>query len=118
MSLDTRGSVTANVDVGNAPARGSQDAPVTIVEFSDYECPFCGRFFRETLPALQTEYIDSGRVRLVYRDFPLNSHRHAQKAAEAAKCADGQGHYWAMHDLLFERGVAGGCGISSVTLGS
>lgn len=88
--------------------RGDADAPVTIVEWSDFECPFCARFYEQTLPSLEEEYIKTGKVKLVYRDFPLSFHTNAQKAAEAAECAGEQGKYWEMHDLLFERGVQGG----------
>jgi protein-disulfide isomerase len=88
--------------------KGDPDAPVTIVEWSDFECPFCTRFYTETLGQIESEYIDTGKVRLVYKDFPLSFHPQAQKAAEAAECAGDQGKYWEMHDLLFENGVQGG----------
>ncbi|MBI2582348.1 DsbA family protein [Candidatus Woesearchaeota archaeon] len=88
--------------------KGDKDAPVTIVEWSDYECPFCGRFYTETLPSLEQEYIKTGKVKFVYRDFPLSFHPNAQKAAEAAECAGEQGKYWEMHNMLFEQGVQGG----------
>jgi len=87
---------------------GNKNAPVTIIEFSDFECPFCGRFFSQTLPSIKKSYIDTGKVKLVYRDFPLSFHPNAQKAAEAAECAKEQGKFWEMHDLLFEKGVSGG----------
>ena len=88
--------------VAGAPTLGRADAPVTIVEFSDYQCPFCGRFFATVLPALKSEYIDAGKVRYVFRDFPLDQlHPMARKAAEAAHCAGEQGKYWEMHDALF-----------------
>lgn len=88
--------------------KGDPDAPVTIVEWSDFECPFCARFYRDTLSQIESEYIDTGKVKLVYRDFPLGFHAQAQKSAEAAECAGEQNKYWEMHDLLFENGVAGG----------
>jgi protein-disulfide isomerase len=82
---------------------GRPDAPVTIVEFSDYQCPFCQRFFAATLPTLKTEYIDAGKVRYVFRDYPIDKlHPLARKAAEAAHCAGDQGKYWEMHDMLFQ----------------
>lgn len=97
------------VSVDNDAVKGSANAPITIIEFGDYECPFCARFFDQTLPSIQTNYIDTGKVRLVYRDFPLNDiHSNAQKAAEAAECAGEQDKYWEMHDKLFEEGVMGG----------
>lgn len=81
------------------PMRGPAEAPVTIVEFSDFECPYC----RQTVPVLQRIREEYGnQVRLVYRQFPLNSiHPRAQKAAEASLCADDQGQFWSMHDALF-----------------
>ena len=88
--------------------KGDADAPVTIVEWSDFECPYCVRFYEQTLGQIDEKYIKTGKVKLIYRDFPLGNHRQAQKAAEAAECADEQGKYYEMHDALFEKGVAGG----------
>jgi len=88
--------------VADAPTLGRADAPVTLVEFSDYQCPFCQRFFATTLPALKKDYIDTGKLRFVYRDFPLEMHPHAREAAVAAHCAGEQGKYWEMHDALFQ----------------
>lgn len=92
-----RMSVSADDD----PSIGPADAPVTIVEFSDYQCPYCKRFRDQTLDQLLSTY--EGKIRFVYRDFPLNGiHPAAQQAAEAAECADDQGQFWAMHDLIFQ----------------
>ena len=88
--------------------KGDKNAPVTIVEWSDFECPFCARFYEQTLPQIEKNYIDTGKVKLVFRDFPLNFHANAQKAAEAAECAGEQDKYWEMHDMLFEKAVQGG----------
>lgn len=88
--------------------KGDPNAPVTIVEWSDFECPFCTRFYTQTLPQIQSEYIDTGKAKFVYRDFPLGFHANAQKAGEAAECAGEQGKFWEMHDKLFEDGVSGG----------
>lgn len=89
--------------VADAPILGRANAPVTIVEFSDYQCPFCQRFSATTLPALKKDYVDTGKVRYVFRDFPLDHiHPHARKAAEAAHCAGEHGKYWEMHDVLFQ----------------
>ena len=94
---------------GEGPALGSASAPVTIVEYSDFECPFCRRFWQQTLPVLKERYLDKGQVRLVFRHLPSpNFHPNALGAAAAAECAREQGQFWAMHDLLFERGAAGG----------
>ncbi len=89
------------VSADDDPARGPAGAAVTIVEFSDFQCPFCQRFSRETLPLILKNYGD--RVRFVYRDFPLAQlHPGAQPAAEAAQCAFEQGRFWEYHDLLFQ----------------
>jgi protein-disulfide isomerase len=88
--------------------KGDKDAPVTIVEFSDYECPFCTKFYEQSLQLIEKNYIDTGKVKFIYRDFPLSFHQNAQKAAEAAECAGEQDKYFEMHDLLFEKGVSGG----------
>ncbi len=83
------------------PSRGSANAPVTIIEFSDFECPFCGHAV-ETLAQVEKAYGD--KVRVVFRDYPLFSHRTAKRAAEAAHCADEFGKFWEMHDRLFSKG--------------
>jgi len=88
--------------------KGKKEAPVTIVEFSDYECPFCERFYSQTYGQINEKYIKTGKVKLIFRDFPLGFHANAQKAAEAAECAGKQGKYYKMHDKLFEEGVKGG----------
>lgn len=93
----------AMVTVKGRPTLGRAEAPVTMVEFSDYQCPFCRRFVVATLPLLKKHYIDTGKLRYVFSDFPLdNIHPDATKAAEAAHCAGEQGRYWVMHDLLFQ----------------
>jgi protein-disulfide isomerase len=81
------------------PSKGPASAPVTIVEFSDFQCPFCARA-EDTLARIMKDY--DGKVRLVYRDFPLPMHTQAQKAAEASQCAADQGKYWEMHGKLFQ----------------
>ncbi len=87
------------------PYLGDADAPITIVEWSDYQCPFCRRFYNDTLPELKAKYIDTGKAKLVYRDFPLSFHKDATPAAAAAECAreqKGDDIYFAYHDLIFE----------------
>ncbi|OGO51353.1 MAG: hypothetical protein A2148_10655 [Chloroflexi bacterium RBG_16_68_14] len=92
------GGTTASAS--DDPAWGPKDAAVTIQEFGDFQCPYCGSFAREIVPTLRATYED--KVRYVYRDFPLVSiHEFAQKAAEAAQCAHEQGLFWEYHDRLF-----------------
>jgi protein-disulfide isomerase len=95
--------ITASVSISGKPSLGRQDAPVTLVEFSDYQCPFCKRHFSTVYPILKKDYIDTGKLRYVFRDFPIAGlHPQAQKAHEAAYCAGEQKKYWEMHDMLFE----------------
>lgn len=84
-----------------APVMGDAQAPVVILEYTDYECSYCVRFSKQTLPQLRERYIDSGKARLYLKDFPLNFHPNARSAAIAARCAGEQGQYWPMHDALF-----------------
>jgi protein-disulfide isomerase len=90
------------VSVDDDPIKGDPKAPVTIIEFSDFQCPFCKRFYDQVLPSLDKEYISTGKVRLVFRDYPLEFHKNALPAAIAANCAQEQGKYWEVHDFLFE----------------
>ena len=95
------------VSVDDDPSMGEKTAKVVIVDFSDYQCPFCARFVRETKPQIVQNYIKTGKVRYVFRDLPLESiHPHAFKAAEAANCAGEQGKFWEMHELLFQNARA------------
>jgi len=90
------GQMRFEVEVDDDPALGPPDAPVTIIEFSDFHCPYCVRFQAETFPALMAAYPD--QIRFVYRDFPVVG---GYEAAQAAECADEQGGFWPFHDLLF-----------------
>lgn len=90
------------VSLDDDPVKGSPDAPVTIVEFSEFQCPYCSLYVRETFPKIDETYVRTGKVKYVFRDFPLTSiHPNAQKAAEAAGCAAQQGKFWEYHDILF-----------------
>lgn len=94
----------ASISIDDDPVLGLPDAPVTIVEFSDFECPFCSRFHQETLPLIKETYIQAGAAKLVYRDFPIDRiHPNARLAHAAAECAHDQGMFWPYHDVLFER---------------
>lgn len=88
---------------------GSPDAPITFVEYSDFQCPFCARFFKNSFPQLKSEYIDTGKVKFVYRDFILYG-QESIFAANAARCAGEQGKFWPYHDLIFQqqRGINSG----------
>jgi len=97
-----QGNQKVNVNDDGDPSIGSKDATVTIVEFSDFQCPFCERFYSQTFLQIKSEYIDTGKVRFVYRDFPLNFHAQAEKTAEAAECANEQGKFWEYHDKIFQ----------------
>lgn len=91
------------ISADDDPVRGNQDAPITIVEFSDFQCPFCARFQIQTLPLILEQYVETGKVKFVYRDFPIqNSHPNAIPAAAASECAHEQDKYWEYHDALFE----------------
>ena len=91
------------VTTTGAPALGEKDAKVTMIEFSDYQCPFCGRYATQTMSQVLDEYVKSGKVRYIFRNFPLEQlHPMAAKAAEAALCADEQGKYWEAHDRFFK----------------
>jgi protein-disulfide isomerase len=97
-------AIVASLSEETMSVKGAADAPVLMIEFSDYECPFCNRYVTSTLPRIREQYIDTGKLRYVYRDLPLNSiHPKAQAAAEAARCAGDQSKYWEMHDQLFGR---------------
>ena len=84
--------------------RGKVDAPLTLIEYSDFTCGYCLKFFKETLPRLQATYIDTGKVKFVCRDYPRADRGVGVEAAVAARCAGAQGQYWAMHDRLFGDG--------------
>lgn len=87
-----------------ARTRGSPSAPVTVIEIADFQCPACRMFFTETLPALEHEYVDAGKVRMVFVNMPLvQLHKNAAAAAEFAMCAAVQHRFWPVHDLLFEQ---------------
>ncbi|MDH5568637.1 MAG: DsbA family protein [Nitrosopumilus sp.] len=91
------------ISADNDPVIGNPDAPITIIEFSDFQCPFCARFHIQTLPLILEQYIEQGKVKLVFRDFPIQSiHPNALPASIAAECANEQGKFKEMHDMLFD----------------
>lgn len=99
--------IVVTVDEDDDAVMGDKNAPILMIEFSDYQCPFCRKFYNETLPQIKENYIDTGLVKFVYRDLPLISlgHTDATPAANAAECArdqEGDDMYFAYHDLIFE----------------
>lgn len=94
-------SQRAKIPLGSGHTLGREDAPITLVEFTDYQCPFCRDFHLTTFEQIKMKYIDTGKVRFVSRDLPLDFHPHAVKAAQTARCAGEQGRYWeARHTLI------------------
>lgn len=95
-----------DVAIGDAPMLGSKSAKVTIVEYSDFQCPFCRKFFSETYSQIKKDYVDTGKVKIYFKEFPLSSlHPMAQKSAEAALCVKDKGGdaaFYKMHDKMFE----------------
>jgi len=97
--------VVDNVSADDDPSWGPADAKVTIVEFSDFQCPYCSRFVSQAYPQIKQQY--EGKVRFVFRDFPLSTiHPWAEKGAEAAGCANEQGKFWEYHDAIFQNQTA------------
>lgn len=100
---------SSSVSAGDATetdvrVRGQADAPLTLIEYSDFTCGYCLKFFKDTWPRIQARYVDTGKVRFVYRDYPRADQGPGVDAATAARCAGAQGKYWAMHDRLFADG--------------
>lgn len=98
--------VLANLKVGHLPPEGNENAPVTIIEFSDFECPFCASFFKDTLPQIRSEYVETGKVKIYFRHQPLPFHPQAKPLAIASECANDQGSFWQMHDKIFENSAS------------
>jgi protein-disulfide isomerase len=130
-AADTGASDTVVADTGSAGAdavdfsvsdadrvKGDVDAPVTIIEYSDFQCPYCQRFYEQTLGSIVENYVDSGQVNIVYRHFPLSFHQNAQIAAEASECAGDQDMFWELHDIMFDRGAGDGTGLARADLES
>ena len=90
-----------NISITDSPSKGLDSATVVIVEFSDFQCPYCGSAATGAVAQIMKDYVDTGKVKLVFKNFPLSFHQYAEKAAEAAECARDQGKFWEMHDKLF-----------------
>lgn len=99
---EASGAAQMNVALGHLPLLGNKNAKVTIVEFSDFQCPFCEAFYTDTLSQLKQDYLDTGKARLAFRHFPIESlHPNSPTAHEAAECANEQGKFWEYHNMLF-----------------
>ncbi|MBP9700480.1 DsbA family protein [Candidatus Woesebacteria bacterium] len=93
--------------IKDAPAaKGNNNAKVTMVEFTDYQCPFCARYFTDTYGQIMKNFVDNGKIKYVTRDYPLPFHANANIASQAARCAGDQRKYWEMHDKLFSNQAA------------
>ena len=96
-------ALTSPLFLEGEPVLGAPSAPLTIVEFSDFECSYCRRFHEQVFPQLKSQYIDTGLVRFVHKDLPLPFHPHALPAAAAARCAGEQNRYWDLYNALFDQ---------------
>ena len=98
---ESRLLTAANLIDGGSPIMGDPNAPITILEWGDYQCTFCYKFHKNTLNTIQRNFIDTGKVKLVFKDFPLNG-PDSLLAAEASYCAEDQEKYWQYHDELYK----------------
>ena len=92
----------SNVEADDDPVLGEKNAPVTIVSFEDFQCPYCKRAYEQAIQQIKKEYIDAGKVKYIFRDFPLSFHQNAGPAAEASECAHEQCKFWEYHDALYQ----------------
>jgi protein-disulfide isomerase len=98
-AVPTPPPVVKDLSAGKLPVQGNKNAKVTIVEFSDFQCPFCKKFFDDSMQQIMDKYVKTGKVKFAYRHYPLITiHPNAQKAAEASECANEQGKFWEYHD--------------------
>jgi protein-disulfide isomerase len=95
-------AVSSQTGTGSVKIMGSNNAPVTIVEYSDFQCPFCEKYFTETYPEILKKYVETGKVKYQFKHFPLQIHAQAPAAGLASECALEQGKFWEMHDQLFK----------------
>jgi len=102
------GVPTISVTTGDLPAHGQDSAVATLIEVSDYQCPYCARFHLNTMVPLKESHVATGELKMYFRDFPLSFHAHALDAAVAARCANKQGKFWEYNNILFENQDAWG----------
>lgn len=114
-AVPTEDLTPKKVSIDDDPVLGDKSAKVTMIDFTDYECPFCKRYFDDTFSQIKKEYIDTGKVKYVVRDLPLSFHQNAHKEAQAAQCAREQGGdeaYFKYHDEIFKRTTSNGTGLA------
>lgn len=92
----------AIINIKGAQMKGDKNAKLALLIFTDYQCPFCGRHARDTEPQIEKEYIETGKMKMVFMDFPLDMHKNAMKAHEAGLCAADQGKFWEMNHMMFD----------------
>jgi len=92
-----------NIETGGLPVLGNENAPLTIIAFSDYQCPYCSKFYTGSEKQIKDAMVTTGKAKMYFRDFPLEFHPNALPAATAARCAAEQGKFWEMHDTLFKK---------------
>jgi len=108
-SATARETVTVTeLDYKEGPVIGDANSNLVLVEYTDFQCPFCKRHYDQTYPSLKKDYIDTKKIAFISKDFPLDFHPSAQKSAEAGQCALEQGKYWEMHDKMFAVSTSGG----------
>ena len=111
------GAIVTVSDRNDEPTLGNKDAKVVVEEFGDFQCPFCKNFFQQTFDQIKKQYIDTGKIKYVFRHFPLtNLHINAQISAVAAECANQQGKFWDYHNVLYTSGQADGTGLDKASL--
>ncbi len=108
------GQIIKIADRKDAPRVGS--GKVEVVVFSDFQCPFCQRFVNEAYKEIKTQYIDTNKIKFIFRHYPLGFHINAQKSGEASECANRQGRFWEYHDILFAKGKPDGAGLDNTSL--
>lgn len=102
LGLEDGSRVDEKIEIDKNRVKGNANAKVTIIEYSDFECPFCRSFYDNAHKEIIQKYVDTGKVQIAFKDFPLAFHQNAEGAAEASRCAAEQGKFWEMHDRLFQ----------------
>ncbi len=116
---EVKGEATDPVSIksrNQEPVLGNKNAKVTIVEFADFQCPYCQSFFNQTFPEIEKKYIETGKVKYIFRHYPLSFHVNAEISSVAAECANIEGKFWEYHDLLFANAQPDGTNLALADL--